>query len=182
MKKITIFAVSLITLTLILTQSSLACDCVERTTSESYDSADAVFIGKVVQSDSSDPSLQVTFEVESLLKFKGLLQGEPRDKISIASHGTDCDYRFEQNGIFMVYAHKYNGQLYVGSCSGTRLLNTTRQPNLEKALAELATTNRAQRKWVIAAVGGWSGLIIIATVFLVMRNRKLQGEAKRSKR
>lgn len=115
-----IFVASLLILAASVTL--LACDCIRQSESDSYKTADTVFIGTVIHNDASGES--TVFEVNQWLKGKG-----PWGERLVISGGTDCDASFAEGFVFVVYAKEIEGRLIAPSCLSTTHLNY-RQPRL----------------------------------------------------
>ena len=105
------------TLTLAAAANCLACDCVMQSERESFEAADTVFSGAVIHAESSGSSF--TFKVDRILK------GVLADEVVITSRMSDCDFAFAFKGIYIVYAHKFDGHLVVSACSATKGLGNT---------------------------------------------------------
>src|SRR6266481_1026322 len=95
--------------TLIVFTRCLACDCVDLSAAESFETADVVFVGRVLAIEPSGLQMNVTFEVQNLLK------GAAGDQIVIVSHGSNCDASFSLGWTYQVFARRYNGHLIAPS-------------------------------------------------------------------
>jgi hypothetical protein len=94
-----------------------ACECVPRTPKERFDSADVVFVGKVValtqrKDDQGRPPV-TTASMQVERSWKGLrgIRTQVRDT------GTDCRVGFEVGVRYLVYTRQ---GATVNSCTGTR--------------------------------------------------------------
>lgn len=114
---------------LLPTPQVFACSCAARTAKEYFDSADAVFNGKVIASydptrarlrSGADPIIW-TFAVDGI--SKGKVAGQQK-VISPVFEGS-CGVDFRINAWYQVYARRVNNRLETNICSGTRQLNTS---------------------------------------------------------
>ena len=114
MTKIATFVSLILAFTLAATSISRACDCMTLSASESFESADTVFFGSVINVERTASSLNYTFKVGEILK------GASANEIVITSRMTNCDFSFALNGVYIVYARKFESQLVVSACSATK--------------------------------------------------------------
>lgn len=111
-----IFAVLIITAG---STTAIACDCVDKSSDESFEEADIVFIGTAISSDRTE---RTPFVVNEFLKGSW-----PRPMM--ISGGSDCDESFAADVTYLVYAKEVDGRLIAPSCLGTTHLNY-RHPKL----------------------------------------------------
>lgn len=107
--------------------AACACSCAVMTPEEQFASADAVFVGTIVQKvDHADPGehggpggeAEWVFDVESISK------GEVADPVSVwTGAAAMCGYSFSKGSRYEVYAHSSeNGRWTTSICTGTKLL------------------------------------------------------------
>ena len=95
--------------------------CLTLDAAQSFEQADAVFLGQVVRGD--EPYGEHAFRV--LKSWKGI--NEPR-VVVYGSAFTCGDYAFELGEVYLVYAHRSGDAFSTGACSGNRsLLNASEQ-------------------------------------------------------
>ena len=105
-------------------RSADACSCIQgRSVVSSYETADAVFVGKVVSidevSDGVGAGLEVALHVEKA--FKGV--ASEQILVYTAAHGAACGYHFTRDEQYLVFAHADNqDRLHVSLCSRTEPL------------------------------------------------------------
>ena len=103
--------------------SAVACSCLPPPPPlTAAESSDAVFVGRVISVDSTDPMdrfahLEVVFEI--IESFKGVGAAE-RMSVFTAFDGALCGYGFTVEEVYVVYAHRSRGGLWTGLCDRTR--------------------------------------------------------------
>lgn len=96
------------------TVSGFACDCVNRSETESFAISDAVFIGEVIRVDRS--VWNTTFQVRHWLK------GASTNTVVIHGSST-CDEWFYPGLTYIVYAREFEGKLQASTCLSTRQID-----------------------------------------------------------
>ncbi len=115
MRKIFIGSSLLVSYLLFAAYAAIACDCAAKQTFDAFESAEAVFIGKVTDTGGL-VNPYVDFTVEKSWK------SADTDELSI--NVTGCDIMsFKTNQRYLVYAYEDAGSLYTGSCTRTRILS-----------------------------------------------------------
>ena len=105
--------------------SGSACSCIPPgTPAEEFASSDVVLaaeVGSMRHVDGSHgPDLEVRLHV--VRAFKGLGDRVTSLTVRTASDGAACGYPFERGHAYMVYAHEFDGRIWVSLCSRTRPL------------------------------------------------------------
>jgi hypothetical protein len=95
-----------------------ACDCNTLSAPESFNAADFVFVGTVVNSASSASEINSTFRVEQVLK------GTNTGQAVITGHRSDCDFPFQRGDTYIVYARQADGKFMAGICMATKLVRS----------------------------------------------------------
>lgn len=147
----------IITLLLVLfslaAESDFGCECAgEQIPCQAYSEASAVFLGTVIES-RIVTSKQGEFEEQSRIvrlsidtPFRGVEGAEV--EVMTGLGGGDCGYGFSQTRQYLVYAHVYEGKLYTGVCTRTRLASQAGEDllylrELENAKAGVAISGKA---------------------------------------
>lgn len=103
-----------------------ACSCGFSSSCQKYNSADVVFVGKVIAIKKIvEDVYSVTFEISET--FKGTNINEKINILSIQNDGGGCGYRFEQDKTYLVFAGNSKGLkdisgLWTSQCSGNQLI------------------------------------------------------------
>ena len=102
-----------------------ACSCLPRTPQQSFESAQAVFAGRVIDviQPNPDSEVKVIFEVSRV----GKGQKRPRIVVMTSSSSASCGYSFQKREQYLVYASRQESQLGTGLCSGTKPLSMAQQ-------------------------------------------------------
>ena len=108
-------------LVLMMASTVLACDCVTKSPSESFQDADVVFEGVVIRKDQSSTGTTYTFGVTKSDK------GSPEREFTLVQGSSDCDATFWPDTVYRVYARSFDGKLNSGVCSGNEVLGFIRQ-------------------------------------------------------
>lgn len=124
MKKVSLYALIVVSLLLIAHAGTLACGCptvydetLEQGTIRRLDKAKAVFSGRVVKVEGEASGLTTTIEVEQWWK------GGRQKKIVLVAERNSCEFHFTLGEKYLVFAYTENGKLQTGSCSGNTPLN-----------------------------------------------------------
>ena len=114
--RIALLLLSVLLLILATAITGLACDCMTSSPAESLRRADAVFEGEVVRIETVDNRTIYTFAVQKSLK------GPAATEAVISGTGYNCDAQFSPGVVYRVYAHRFEGKLTSGQCSGNKVL------------------------------------------------------------
>lgn len=132
-----------------------ACVCGGNELCSDYNSTDLIFSGKVVAIGKSTKIVQfpnqepINLEInEYKFSISETFQGNIKTStISIFSEGTNCDFSFQQNETYLVWAYRTEGGNYsTGICTLTKLLS--------KAKKELDFLNNIVAKSKTAKISG----------------------------
>ena len=148
---------------LVLTAGStaLACDCITLSPSESFQEADVVFEGELIQikpiPGNSIETTAYTFRVRRSLK------GSLASEVTLIQLSTDCDAVFSPDTLYRVYARQSEGKLSSGSCFGNEVLAVRR------VTRDSAQTNNSKiiSLLPLATIG-----VVVTILFLLTRRRK----------
>ncbi|HAX80395.1 MAG TPA: hypothetical protein DCY88_32310 [Cyanobacteria bacterium UBA11372] len=123
MKKMLLSAASL--LAIFQATAAYACSCIPSNPQQSFESAQAVFAGRVIDviQPNPDSEVQVRFEVSRI--WKG--QKRPQIVVMTSSSSASCGYSFQAGEQYLVYASRQKSQLETGLCSGTKPLSMAEQ-------------------------------------------------------
>jgi hypothetical protein len=149
----------LLSLTLTFVKIVTACSCANLSLEQKRQSADAIFIGKVVGIKTGDAGyLEVNFHVVKSLK--SVNESDVIVLTDVMAPGT-CHYPFEVGGVYNVLAKTYVGRPYEGrlitsSCAGNSVLQSPPLPD-----------NHTSVKFILLLVGGLfvSSILIFINVF-----------------
>lgn len=171
----------LVSLLLVLMGGRIAVACTCAPTPpvvEAVGDSDFVFTGRVVAKEYAQVPMgggdlwdgsAFTFAVERVWK------GEPALRLVVVSGsgGGDCGYHFQDGQQYLVYAKKYDGQLYTNIC--------TRTAPIAQATADLAQLPEpkavyiyvAKTDWLSLAAAGAAGfLLAMCLTWFVFRRRQ----------
>ena len=154
--------------TLLASHTTLACDCMIPTASESFRRADLVFEGEVVR------KTEIPIRSAYIFRVSKLLKGSPVNEITIAGTGTNCDAWFTTDVVYRVYAHYFHGKLISNQCSVNKILkgkenDENNWPSLSylrsdyKAVSEVAHI-RIEQAEITNRVGGYEDWKVNAVV------------------
>lgn len=130
MKKILMLAASLF---IISAESAQACSCLPSTPDQHFESANAVFSGRVVnvvtprrnprRPQVSSQQKRVMFEVAEVWK------GEERRRLMVmtSDSSASCGFNFTEGESYLVYASRSDNRLTTSLCSGTKLLSQAQE-------------------------------------------------------
>ena len=130
MKKILMIAASLF---IISAESAQACSCMRATPEQHFESANAVFSGRVVnvitprrntqRPQFSFPQKRVMFEVSDVWK------GQERRRLMVmtSDSSASCGFNFTEGESYLVYASRSDNRLTTSLCSGTKLLSQAQE-------------------------------------------------------
>lgn len=138
-----IVVVLLMLFSVALVPSAHACSCIPpKPPLESLEASDAVFAGRVIRIDNLrlDYNLRIVIEVEEQWK------GDLGDRVEIitANNSAACGFNFDKGTRYIVYAHRYEGDLHTGLCSRTASLDAA-QEDLKAFDAEHLLTSGGSR-------------------------------------
>lgn len=164
-------------------QASLACPyCAPPSVSNSFELADAVFIGQVVRGE--ERYGDHTFRVEKAWK------GIQDNRVVISARGFESDYAFQLGEVYVVYAQRSGDELFASRCGGTlplleageqlkdlrdRPATSMFRPWRSPYLTGYSTLTLAQMSpprrsfWNIALVSGFFVSLFMATGFVVTK-------------
>lgn len=130
MKKILMIAASLF---IISAESAQACSCMRATPEQHFESANAVFSGRVInvitprrntqRPQFSFPQKRVMFEVSDVWK------GQERRRLMVmtSDSSASCGFNFTEGESYLVYASRSDNRLTTSLCSGTKLLSQAQE-------------------------------------------------------
>ncbi|MEQ9368700.1 MAG: protease complex subunit PrcB family protein [Coleofasciculus chthonoplastes F3-SA18-01] len=130
MKKLLMIAASLF---IISAESAQACSCMRATPEQHFESANAVFSGRVVnvltprrtsqRRQLSLPQKRVMFEVSEVWK------GQERRRLMVmtSDSSASCGFNFTEGKSYLVYASRSDNRLTTSLCSGTKLLSQAQE-------------------------------------------------------
>ena len=134
----------------------LACDCVTRSPTESFEDAEVVFEGVMIRQDQSSSATTYTFRLSKLLK------GSSVGELTLVQGFSNCDETFSPDTIYRVYARSFKGNLRSSICSGNEVLGFIQQTR------DSTQTSRSQVfKLIPLAVIG-----LVATIIWLLRRRR----------
>ena len=107
MKKMLLSAASL--LAIFQATAAYACSCIPSNPQQSFESAQAVFAGRVIDviQPNPDSEVQVRFEVSRI--WKG--QKRPQIVVMTSSSSASCGYSFQAGEQYLVYASRQKSRL-----------------------------------------------------------------------
>jgi hypothetical protein len=154
---------------LILPMTGFACKCVEKSPELLYEEADAVFKGKVV--DTNEASTMGAVDVTEIWK------GTNKDGVYVNTDDSSCGFRFEVGQEYIFYAEEDKGQFLVTTCSGTfsvrekdedRALGKGIPPSQQVTLEEV-DGRETEKSW-----GKFSlvGIVLVIFITLLIRIEK----------
>ena len=141
-----------------------ACDCLDKSATESYANSDVVFIGEVISVDSLAST--ATFEVHRQFK------GAKTDKVVVFSGLTDCDMWFQPQSTYMVFAKEFEGRLRAPSCYATKAIGPPRFESRFVLLGSDVVTEQGRNYAEIALVTITCVAVSLGVGFLVGAIRK----------
>jgi hypothetical protein len=168
MRVITVL-IGIVAIAVLTAVSCFACDCLDLTEAQSFERADAVFIGRVIDIQDIDvqgqlPKAIFTFTVEKSLK------GVDSEEWKITSHLSDCDAGFYLGWKYIVYAQKFEREYHAGSCLSTRALEGPPAPsNNSMTLNSTEPWYRNSRKIMLFTLLSVLGLFFIGLLVREIR-------------
>ena len=133
----TLVVITLIVSTLLFSFTApqvYACSCaITKSATEAFDSASAVFAGKVLSRDiqsSGQPGWNTASPFKVTLEVSQVWKGPKDSTIDIftANLGASCGYTFNENQQYLVYAYpREGGTLETGLCSRTKSLANAKE-------------------------------------------------------
>jgi hypothetical protein len=164
MLKFTATLFSILALILLASGNGLACDCNTLSRSESFNVSDSVFSGRVVRVEDSGANRLFTFKVEQSLK------GDNAGEAVISSGLTNCDYDFNLDGNYVVYARRSEGRLRASICLSTAALPVSKEPGKDSGSTPTQLSSKPHSNfWQVASVTGVSVSLSLMVGFLVKR-------------
>lgn len=177
-----------VTLALVLvgtvSSPACACSCVQTTTRESFERADAVFAGTLVSRDEQADKATLVFEVSDV--YKGTVSA--RQEIVTHVSGATCGLELTGRGPHLVFGNAEGsdfepspdeGQYVGGLCGGSRPFDATARAELAglgsqvkatKPVAAATPTDGTPVGWWIG--GGGVALVAIAAVSALVWRRR----------
>jgi hypothetical protein len=117
-------------LILLVPTFALACDFPFRPLSELYEKADAVFVGKVIESPWRQPSGSVVSTRSNVVRFaiERPIKGIQDKEITFLAAANSCSYAFLQGETYLVHSYRSNGRLETGQQNRPLLLANATEP------------------------------------------------------
>jgi hypothetical protein len=134
----------------------LACDCVTKSPSESFQDADVVFEGVVIRKNQSSTGTTYTFGVTKSDK------GSPEREFTLTQGSSNCDATFWPDTVYRVYARSVDGKLISGTCSGNKVLGFIRRTR------DPASINRSQ----VFKLVPLAAIVLVSTLVWLLRRRR----------
>ncbi|NDK57627.1 hypothetical protein [Pontibacter fetidus] len=117
----------------------IACDCEQPLVALDFVRSEFVFWGTVVDKEYARDSqtYTVTFDVERHFKYNEIqpktLKFTEQSEGEITGYGTSCDYSVSKGEKWLIYAYKYNDELFFGyPCSNSNRYNQLSDVNAEE--------------------------------------------------
>ena len=120
--RLALFATTVLLLTLLACDTARACDCRPVSAAESFNKADVVFEGELL--DIIGLPQTSRFSLAYRFKIRKSLKGPPGGFVSVFGDGSDCDSYFAPGFVYRVYASDVDGTLTSGTCSGNEIIGT----------------------------------------------------------
>ena len=120
------------------------CSCRESTLEELFESADAVFIGEVLEIKLLKfLGLFGDYGIEATIKVSKNFKGNTKEQVIVSTGlgGGDCGYKFNKNVRYLIYAHGSGEQLSANTCSGTIPLENALKENVLDRISGFAKKN-----------------------------------------
>jgi len=140
--------------------TALACDCITLSPSKSFQNADVVFEGELIQikpvAGNSVETTAYTFRVRRLLK------GSPASEVTLIQESTVCDAVFSPDTFYRVYARQSEGKLFSGSCFGNEVLAVRR------VTRDSAQTSKSQ----IFSLIPLATIVLVTTILVLLARRR----------
>lgn len=143
-------------LVLMMGSSVLACDCVTKSPSESFQDADVVFEGVVIRKNQSSTGTTYTFGVTKSDK------GSPEREFTLVQGSSNCDATFWPDTVYRVYARSFHGKLISSTCSGNKVLGSIRRTR------DPASINRSQVFKLIPL----AAIVLVSTLVWLLTRRR----------
>ena len=164
--KFTKLLISTTALILLTAISCFACDCLTLSETQSFETADTVFIGNVIHVDNQGSNAIFTLKVEKSLK------GFYTEEMRITSAMSDCDAQFYLGWKYIVYAQKSDGKYFASSCLSTKALEGGNDPSNKSN----ATTLNYAAHWHnnIRKIFTVTALSVLGSILIGLLVRKLR--------
>jgi len=118
--RLALFATMVLLLTLLASDTALACNCFPLSAAESFKNADIVFEGELLGVTGLPPASR--FSLAYRFKVRKSVKGSVGNVVSVFGDGTECDSFFAPGFVYRVYANDVDGILTSGACSGNEIL------------------------------------------------------------
>ena len=115
-----LFATTVLLLTLLASDTALACNCFPLSPAESFKNADVVFEGELLGITRLPPASR--YSLAYRFKVRKAVKGWFGNVVSVFGDGTDCDPFFAPGFVYRVYANTADGIVTSGACSGNEIL------------------------------------------------------------
>ena len=161
-----------ILLSLCFSAKGLACDCVTPSAEESFQRADAVFVGEMIYSrefENTTGSFPSTFTTYTFRVAKSL-KGNKAEEVSVTNRGFDCDSRFGLGSFYLVYAKSFEGKLTSGICDGNMALGVS--PDTLRGSQPGNVSSSTFRYREIIAILGAAVLLCLVIWFIPGKTRR----------
>ena len=98
-----------------------ACSCAPQTPQAHFDQADVVFIGKVLEVNSSWGQQEVELKI---IEIQKTTEDDDEDKLTVytALNEDTCGYFFEKGGVYQIFGNWEDDRLVTNLCSGNQRL------------------------------------------------------------
>jgi hypothetical protein len=171
MRVITVL-IGIVAIIFLTTLSCFACNCAYFTEAQSFEKAEAVFVGRVIDSrdmavkEGELPKTIFTLHVEKMLK------GVDSEEFQIMSSRTDCDAGFSIGWKYMVYAQKFERGYFASACLQTKALQGPSgflNNPISATLTSVEPWYKNTRKVFFFAIMSISGLLLTGLLIKEMR-------------
>lgn len=138
----------------------LACSCLWESPCQKYDSADLIFVGKVVEiQKEAENAYSVYVKVSEA--FKGVKFGDKAKVLSMQNAYGSCGYKFDMNTEYLVFAQNRNSNTGVkgfwsAQCSGNRKIEKSAGETLDDTLEILRRLNEVDESSIVGRIQGFS--------------------------
>ena len=138
--------------------SGFACDCLTLSETQSFEKADAVFIGKVIHVNNQGSNTIFTLKVEKSLK------GLNTEEMKIMGARSNCDAQFYLGWKYIVYAQKSDRKYFASSCLSTKVLEGPNEPSTNSNSTTLNSTvpwhNNVRKIFLVTVLSVLGSLLI----------------------
>lgn len=168
---------------LCVTRTTHACMCIETTLEESFDRADAVFVGKVVHAVHGLPFSHSDYVFEVSESWKGVNDTKVplRLRSTLIAPGF-CSYPFFAGRTYVVYAYKDPDGILVGhagQCTKTKLLKRSTESIAYLSNLPPLTLSKSPRNYRLMAWDFVRRGILMCTIYYLWRTRRYRKSESR---